>query len=62
MWKEAVVSQFKVLPQNLRGETEEKYEKPHSQDSRSPGRNLNPGPPEYEAGVQKGLLIQRNEL
>jgi hypothetical protein len=22
-----------------------------SQDSRSPGRDLNPGPPEYEAGV-----------
>jgi hypothetical protein len=25
--------------------------KPFSQDSRSPRRDLNPGPPEYEAGM-----------
>jgi hypothetical protein len=32
------------------GETEENHEN-LSHNSRSPGRDLNPGPPEYEAGV-----------
>jgi hypothetical protein len=40
---------FKVLSLHLDGETEEGHEK--SQDSRSPGQALNPGPPEDEAGV-----------
>jgi hypothetical protein len=38
-----------VLSWNLSGGTEEIHEKP--QDSRSPGRNLNPGHPEYEVRV-----------
>jgi hypothetical protein len=29
----------------------EKTQEDFSEDSRSPGRDLNPGPPEYEAGV-----------
>jgi hypothetical protein len=48
MWKEAVVAQFKVLSRHL-PRTKENYEIP--QDSRCLGRYLNPGPPEYEAGV-----------
>jgi hypothetical protein len=43
--REAVVDN-KVLSQNLPGQTEES-----SLDNRSPGRHLNPGPPEYEAGL-----------
>jgi hypothetical protein len=49
-WKEAVVAYFKVLSRHLPGGTE-KTHKNHSQDSLSPGRNLNSEPPEYEAGV-----------
>jgi hypothetical protein len=41
---------FKVLSRNLPGGTEEKHEN-LSQDSWPPSRDLNPGPPEYEAGV-----------
>jgi hypothetical protein len=41
---------FKVLPRKSSGGTKEKQET-LSQDSRSPGRDLKPGPPEYEAGV-----------
>jgi hypothetical protein len=41
---------LKVLSQYLDGRTEENYEN-LSQDSQSPGRYLNPGPSEYEAGV-----------
>jgi hypothetical protein len=48
-WKEAVVAQLTVLSRHLSGGTEENHEKPHN--SRSPGRDSNPGPPEYEAGV-----------
>jgi hypothetical protein len=40
----------KALSRNLPGGTEENHEK-ISQDIRSPGSDLNPGPPEYEAGV-----------
>jgi hypothetical protein len=40
---------FKVLSQNLRGGTEKNHETPYN--SRSPGWDLNPGPPEYESGV-----------
>jgi hypothetical protein len=47
--KEAAVASFNVLSLHLPGGTEENHEKP--QDSRSPGRYLNPGPPEYKAGV-----------
>jgi hypothetical protein len=41
---------FKVLSYNLHGGTEENHENV-SQDNRSPGQDLNPGSPEYEAGV-----------
>jgi hypothetical protein len=46
---------FKVLPRNVSGGTEENHEKP--QDSRSPVRGLNPGPPEYEARVSTILPL-----
>jgi hypothetical protein len=49
MWKVAVVAYFKQLSQYFPRETEEKHKK--SQSSRSPCRDLNPGLPEYEAGV-----------
>jgi hypothetical protein len=39
---------FKVLSRHLPGRTEDHENL--SQDSRSPGLYLNPGPPEYEAG------------
>jgi hypothetical protein len=39
----------KELTRHSTDRTEENHEKP--QGSRSLGRNLNPGPPEYEAGV-----------
>jgi len=39
---------FKVLSQHLPGETEENHEN-LSHDSRSQDRDLNQGPPEYEA-------------
>jgi hypothetical protein len=41
---------FKGLPWNLPGGTKENHEN-LSQDSQSLGRDLNPGPPEYEADV-----------
>jgi hypothetical protein len=47
MWKEAVVACLKALSRHIRGE----IKKTLSQDSRSPGRRLSPGPPEYKAGV-----------
>jgi hypothetical protein len=50
MRKEAVVAWFKVLSRHLPGRTEENH-KNLSQDSWFPGRDLNPGPPEYETGV-----------
>jgi hypothetical protein len=42
----AVMASFKTLSQHLPGGTEEIHESP--QDSRSPGRDLNLEPPEYE--------------
>jgi hypothetical protein len=44
------VTSFKVLSRNSSGVTEKNLEK-LSQDSRSPGRDFNLEPPEYEAGV-----------
>jgi hypothetical protein len=44
------VAQFKVLSRLFAGGTEETT-KSVSQDIRSPGRDLNPEPPEYEAEV-----------
>jgi hypothetical protein len=41
---------IKVLSRHLRGRSEENHET-LGQDSRSPGQDLNPGIPEYEAGV-----------
>jgi hypothetical protein len=49
MWKKRSWPNFKVLSRHLSGGTEESHEMPQS--SRSQGRNLNPGPPEYESGV-----------
>jgi hypothetical protein len=48
MWKEAVVFKFKVLSWYL-SRTEENHKT--SQDSRPPGRDLNPVSPDYEVGV-----------
>jgi hypothetical protein len=48
--KVAVVAYLKVLSRHLPGRTEENHEN-LSQVSRSPVRDLNPGTPEYEAGV-----------
>jgi hypothetical protein len=50
IWNEAVVAQFKVKSQHLPGGTE-KTHKNFIYDNPSPGRDLNPGPSEYEAGV-----------
>jgi hypothetical protein len=47
--KEELMAWFKVLSWYLPRETKEKHEKP--QDSWSPCQDLNPGPPEYKAGV-----------
>jgi hypothetical protein len=49
MWKEAVVPWFKVLSQHFPLGAEEHHGK--SYDSPSQGPDLDPGPPEYEAGV-----------
>jgi hypothetical protein len=49
MWKEPIVAHFKVLSQHLPGGTEESHER--TQNSRFPGRDLNPGSPKHEAGV-----------
>jgi hypothetical protein len=46
----SVEAQFRLLSQQLPGDTRENYED-FSKDSRSSGRNLNLGPLEYEAGV-----------
>jgi hypothetical protein len=56
MSKEAAMFLFKVISRYLPGGTDEKHEYP-SQDSQSPGRDLNPESPEYEAGV----LITRSQ-
>jgi hypothetical protein len=48
MLKEAVVAQFNI-PDPAFFEGTEKPTNDFSQDSRSPSRNLNPGPSEYEA-------------
>jgi hypothetical protein len=48
--KEAVQACRKVLSRYLRGGTEENYE-PLTEIGRYPCQDLNPGPPEYEAGV-----------
>jgi hypothetical protein len=49
-WKEAVWPNFRVILQNLLGWTEENHEN-LGQNSRSPCRDFNQRPPEYEAGV-----------
>jgi hypothetical protein len=48
MQKETIVTWFKALSRRLFGE--ENHET-LSESSQSRGRDLNPGPPEYEAGV-----------
>jgi hypothetical protein len=50
MWKEAVVTYFEVLSQNLHGKIEE-YHENLSHDSRIPGKDMNQGSSEYETGV-----------
>jgi hypothetical protein len=49
---------FKALSQSFPGEAK-KTTKTLIQDSRSRGGNLNPGPPEYEAG-RSVTVISRN--
>jgi hypothetical protein len=49
MWKKAVVAYFKVLCRHLFEGTEGNEN--FCQYNRSPGWDLNPGPPEYEAGM-----------
>jgi hypothetical protein len=49
--KEAIVALFKVLSWHLPGRTEENHGSFYS--SRYLGGDLNPGPPEYEAGSAK---------
>jgi hypothetical protein len=51
IWKKAIAAEFMVLSRHLFGATEENHEKTLSQDSRSPGLDLNSVLPEYEAGV-----------
>jgi hypothetical protein len=46
MWKEAVVDCYKILVDNLRGETEETYENLRWYSPTS-SRESNPGAPEY---------------
>jgi hypothetical protein len=48
--KKVVVAYFKVLSRKLPGDAE-RNDKKLSQDILPPGRDLNPGPPEYEAGM-----------
>jgi hypothetical protein len=50
IWKEEVVVYFTFLSRHSPGEIEENQEI-FSQDSWSPGRDLHPEPPEYEAGL-----------
>jgi hypothetical protein len=45
-----MAAQFTVLPRQFPGATKKNYEIPQSR-SRSLGRDLNPGPPKYEAEV-----------
>jgi hypothetical protein len=47
IWKEAVLALFQVLSQHLTGELRKLMEN-LSQDSQSPGRDLNLGPPKYK--------------
>jgi len=49
MWREAVMAYFKELSQHLLWKIEENHEKP-VWNSHSPGWELNPGSPFYEAG------------
>jgi hypothetical protein len=49
------VACFKELSRHLPGETEEIHEETPGQ--WSPGRDLNPGPPEYEPGVATIQLL-----
>jgi hypothetical protein len=51
IWKEAIAAEFMVLSRHFFGATEENHEKSRSQDSRSPGLDLNAILPEYKAGV-----------
>jgi hypothetical protein len=50
IWKEALWPNFKVLSLHSPRKTKENHEKLR-RNSRSPGRDLNPEPPEYETGV-----------
>jgi hypothetical protein len=49
-WKEMAAPLFNVMSRKFSGGSD-KTAKAISQDSRSVGLDLNPGPPEYEAGV-----------
>jgi hypothetical protein len=43
IWKEAVVTCFKIILQDLSGDVERRMN--HTKDSWSPGSDSNPGPP-----------------
>jgi hypothetical protein len=50
MWKDVVVVYLKVLSWHWPGGNEENHKKLY-QDSQYACRDLNPGPPEYKAGM-----------
>jgi hypothetical protein len=52
---------FQVLSWHLPGETEDNHEN-LSQNSPSPGRDLNPGPHEYETGLLNTHLQRRQGI
>jgi hypothetical protein len=51
---------FKVLYQHSCGGTEENHK--ICRDSRSPGRDMNPRPSEYEAEVMNKIIISEEQL
>jgi hypothetical protein len=59
IWKEAVVAYIQLLPRHLPGGTGENHEN-LSNNSRSPVRDFNPGPPEYETGVLSTATMFHN--
>jgi hypothetical protein len=59
-WKEAAVAYSEVLPRNLEGLRKTMHTL--SQESRSVGQDLNPGPPEHKAGVLTILPRQQFRL
>jgi hypothetical protein len=61
VWKETIVALFNVLYQHMPWRDSGKP-KNLRQDSRSPGRDLNPGLPQYDTGVLITQLRRSMEL